>query len=91
MAEEKREDPGQALRAKSMAEYAERMKGKPTPTQAENDRAALGEHILEHEADGSPVEENLGVPPAGAHGRAMESGRSGSYQTRQATPPKPAT
>lgn len=39
---------------RSRAEAAERMsKGKPTPTQEENDRAALGEHILEHEDDGS--------------------------------------
>lgn len=27
---------------------------KPTPTQDENDRAALGEHVLEKEPDGSP-------------------------------------
>src|SRR5262245_43749032 len=27
---------------------------KPTPTQEENDRFALGEHIIEHEKDGSP-------------------------------------
>jgi hypothetical protein len=27
---------------------------KPTPTQDENDRFALGEHIFEHEKDGSP-------------------------------------
>ena len=38
---------------RSRAEYAERMKGKPTPTQEENDLSALGAHILEHEDDGS--------------------------------------
>jgi hypothetical protein len=37
----------------SRAEYAERMKGKPTPTQEELDLAMLGAHILEHEDDGS--------------------------------------
>ena len=38
---------------RSRAEYGARMKGKPTPTQEENDMAACGAHILEHEADGS--------------------------------------
>lgn len=37
----------------SRAEYAERTKGRPTPTQEENDLAMLGAHILEHEDDGS--------------------------------------
>jgi hypothetical protein len=39
---------------RSRQEYAERAKGKPTPTQEENDLAAHGAHILEHAADGSP-------------------------------------
>ena len=47
LAEEKK------LADKSRAEYAERAKGKPTPTQEENDLAACGAHILEHEDDGS--------------------------------------
>ena len=37
----------------SRREFAERMKGKPTPTQEENDLAACGAHITEHEDDGS--------------------------------------
>ena len=52
-------------------------KGKPTPTQAENDRFALGEHILHHEEDGSDPDENQ---------RGLQAGKPGSYQTRQATP-----
>ena len=38
---------------KVKADFAERAKGKPTPTQEENDLAALGAHITEHEPDGS--------------------------------------
>jgi hypothetical protein len=37
----------------TMAEYYQRMKGKPTPTQEENDLAALGATFHEHEDDGS--------------------------------------
>src|SRR5262245_47730551 len=52
-------------------------KGKPTPTQEENDRAKLGEHVVEHEEDGSgPDDRTLPLT------RAMESGRGGVYQTR---------
>lgn len=63
---------------KSRAEYAERSKGKPTPTQEENDLAAHGAHILEHEHDGSDPDPNI---------RQMEStghpSRPQTYQTRQ--------
>ena len=59
------DDPGKAQREKSMQEFGERMKGKPTPTQAENDRAALGEHITQHEPDGSPEEETVRLTPSG--------------------------
>jgi hypothetical protein len=58
------EDPNRAAREKvleqnrkaveqSQKEFGERTGGKPTPTQDENDRAALGEHIHQHEDDGS--------------------------------------
>jgi len=56
-------------------------KGRPTPTQEENDRSKLGEYIAEHEDDGSG--------PDAAHEfaqRQMEAQRGGGYQTRQATP-----
>jgi len=70
---------------KDTQEYADRVrkagfdrlsKGKPTPTQAENDRFALGEYILHHEEDGSDPEEQ----------KALQGGKPGSYQTRQSTP-----
>jgi hypothetical protein len=68
---------------RSRAEYAERSKGKPTPTQEENDLAALGAHILEHEDDGSgPDPFNKGLEE-----RHVEADRSQakpqSYATRQ--------
>jgi hypothetical protein len=64
----------------SKAQYAERMKGKPTPTQEENDLAALGAHFHEHEPDGSDpdpfqTKQSEAAKPSG-----------GGYQTRQATP-----
>jgi hypothetical protein len=65
---------------KSKAEFAEKTKGKPTPTQEENDLAALGAHFAEHEADGSDPDPNV----AKQSEPAKPSG--GGYQTRQATP-----
>jgi hypothetical protein len=66
---------------KSRAEYAARSKGKPTPTQEENDIVALGGHILEHEADGSDPDPNVV-----AHNKSMEASHSShkpqSYSTR---------
>ena len=54
---------------------------KPTPTQAENDRAALGEHILEHEDDGSGPD-----PHVEAQTKHVEAGKPAqSYQTRHTT------
>lgn len=66
----------------SRAEYAERMKGRPTPTQEENDLAAHGAHIIEHDDDGS------GPDPfnKAQHTRNLEAdrsqGRAQNYQTR---------
>jgi hypothetical protein len=74
---------------KSHEDYAERMAGKPTPSQEENDLAAEGAHIIEHDADGSPPDPHGGP----IQGRAMEakptSGGSHGYETR-ATTSKPA-
>jgi hypothetical protein len=62
----------------SRAEYARLSKGKPTPTQEENDLAALGAHILEHEADGSDEEKALEpAHPSGGGSRPQ------TYATRQ--------
>jgi hypothetical protein len=54
-------------------------KGKPTPTQEENDIAILGGHP-ELEADGS------GPDPHNLSTRNVEAGKPGAYQTRAATP-----
>ncbi|MCP3471412.1 hypothetical protein NLM33_18720 [Bradyrhizobium sp. CCGUVB1N3] len=66
---------------KSRTEFAERTKGKPTPTQEENDLAMCGAHILEHEDDGS------GPDPHQA--KVLEAEKpsarpAGNYQTRSA-------
>jgi dephospho-CoA kinase len=91
MAEEKNEaiktqlEEGKERREASFKEYTERMKGKPTPTQEENDRAMLGEHIVEHEPDGSPLESDLHELQT----RQMErrpGQQQGGYTTRQGTP-----
>jgi hypothetical protein len=69
---------------KSRAEFAERTKGKPTPTQEENDLAMCGAHILEHEPDGSDPDPN--VSGAEKHLEADKPARSQNYQTRQHRP-----
>jgi hypothetical protein len=71
-------------RAKDAEERAKKQ-GKPTPTQAENDLAALGHHP-ELEADGSPPD------PFGQ--RQLQGEPAGGYATRQVTglagsPPRP--
>jgi hypothetical protein len=62
-----------------MKEFAERTKGKPTPTQEENDEAALGKSFvgIEHEADGADPD------PSGQVGKQMEGKPGSGYQTRQ--------
>jgi hypothetical protein len=47
-----------AARAKQDEQRERNMKGKPTPTQEENDLAVLGAHITEHEDDGSGPDPN---------------------------------
>jgi len=63
---------------KGRAEYAERMKGKPTPTQEENDLHALGATFMEHEDDGGGPDPN--VPT-----RHVEAKPGGGYATRHVT------
>jgi len=66
-------------------------KGKPTPTQEENDLAALGAHVMEKEDDGSGPDPGLTPPaePTEQKSRSMEAGQAGGYSTRQTTA-KPA-
>jgi hypothetical protein len=66
---------------KSRAEFIERTKGKPTPTQEENDIVASGGHVLEHENDGSGPD-----PYATKHLEAEKSStKPQGYQTRDQT------
>jgi hypothetical protein len=79
--------------AKSHAEFARLTKGKPTPTQEENDRAALGEHIAEHEADGSDPDPNQtrqleAVKPSGA-GYQTRASTAGSHSSTHRSSHKP--
>lgn len=69
------------LADKSRAEFAERSKGKPTPTQEENDLAMHGAHILEHEPDGSDPDPNV-------QAKNLEAGHAPArgYETRQHAP-----
>jgi hypothetical protein len=79
-----------AAREKASKETAKTAgEAKPTPTQEENDLAALGVHVDEHEADGSPPDAH--VPPdvygTTPHNKKLEADRpSGGYTTRTATP-----
>ena len=79
----KRLDEERAAREKAHAELREVAGAtKPTPTQAENDAAAMGVHVIEHEADGSPDPNE----PHAQIKQAEPAKPRASYQTRAATP-----
>lgn len=67
---------------KSREEAAERLKGKPTPTQDEIDRTRLGEHVTSKDDDGSG--------PEPVFTRQVESKKPSAapagYSTRTANP-----
>lgn len=66
---------------KSRADYQSRMKGKPTPTQEENDLAMCGAQFIEHEPDGSDLDPGGGPPTL--EPRHMEAERPArGYTTR---------
>lgn len=88
---EQTEDPGKALKEKSLAEFAERTKGRPAPTQDENDRAKLGEHVIEKEHDGSDPDPSTLQAAAQKTKQSTAQGSGAPYQTKQATPAKPTT
>jgi len=58
---------------RSRQQFHDLTRGKPTPTQEENDLAACGQHFHLHEDDGS------GPDP---HARHMEADKGAPYQTR---------
>ena len=74
-------------REQRMAEAPEG--GKPTPTQEENDLAAMGVHIPEHEPDGSPVQDPTGTPLDKHNKQSTAKPGTAGYQTRAAQPAKP--
>ena len=85
MADDKRlEEDRKMLEAQreARAKLLDRKRGKPTPTQAENDLAALGHHI-DIEPDGSDLDPNLPQPSATRQVTATQAPSSASYQTRQ--------
>jgi hypothetical protein len=93
VATKKRLADERAAREKKHAEQHDASAGwKPTPTQDENDLTASGEHVTEHEPDGSPPDPNVPQPPPpeGGATSAREAKPSqqqrGDYQTRAAAP-----
>jgi hypothetical protein len=71
---------------KSRQEYLDRAKGKPTPTQEENDLAALGAHLVEKEEDGSPLDPNVRQTK---QSEAKKPAGGGNYETRAQQPAQP--
>jgi hypothetical protein len=67
---------------KSRAEYAARTKGKPTPTQEENDLAMSGGHILQHEDDGSAPDPHNKPVEDKALDAEKPAAKPQTYQTR---------
>jgi hypothetical protein len=59
---------------------------KPTPTQEENDLAASGVHVDEHEPDGSPPDSNDPTLTPQERAKALEANKPGAYQTRAVQP-----
>ena len=76
--------------AKSRAESQEKLsKGKPTPTQEENDRAMMGEHIMEHEDDGSGEDPHPSAQTT--YNKQVEGSSKGAYKTREMKAPETTT
>lgn len=75
------------VREKSAAEFAERMKGKPTPTQQELDLAKLGATFTEHEADGSNLDTTASLPD---EKKLLEQSRREYEERMAAGPPVPS-
>lgn len=73
-------------RKKATEEYAKRMENaKPTPSQEENDRARLGDDVVEKADDGSGPEIKFAMRPV--EEKASEAKpAAASYQTRQVKP-----
>jgi hypothetical protein len=79
--------------AKRIADADERQKGKPTPTQEENDLAKMGVNVAEKEDDGSGPERLPGETREAAEARVKTTTKeskpaatTSTYQTRQTKP-----
>jgi membrane protein involved in colicin uptake len=88
-AEEAKKKLGEAREAREKAsKEREKTAGatKPTPTQEENDLAAMGVQVAEHEDDGSGPDPNVPAPDAHGHTtKQMEAGKPTAkpgYQTK---------
>lgn len=61
------------VRGGTFEEAVKRMEGtRPTPTQEENDKAAMGEHVEKHAPDGSPEEKQPATVTAEEHKAARD-------------------
>jgi len=63
------------------------VEGKPTPTQEENDLAAMGVHVIDKEPDGSP-EQPQGMQTKQEQARKPAAAGQ-TYPTRSMSPAKP--
>ena len=71
-------DRGKAIKEKALKNQKDMDSWKPTPTQEENDLAALGQQVMDKEPDGSP-EEGTAPDPQTRH---LEGARGRGYETR---------
>ena len=95
--------PGAPARGRGLAErrgaterakddYKERSKGRPTPTQEENDMSALGAHILKHDDDGSITTRHMEARPGGGEYRTRDTTAGPAHRDTARRPqPPPAT
>ena len=77
----------QEWQKKVVEQVAKNTSVRPTPTQEELDKSALGIAVLTHEEDGSPLDPR--APAWSKHEVAKPAG--GGYQTRQSRPVSPTS
>jgi hypothetical protein len=78
-------DRGKEIKERSLKQQKDMTGWKPTPTQEENDLAAVGQHVMDKEPDGSPEEPvTAEFAPSGTTSRQMEGSRGRGYETRGA-------
>ena len=87
-ATKKRRAEESKAREKEHAEQHDAAAGiKPTPTQAENDLAASGVHVVDKEPDGSAEQSPTGTPLSGQTAREVKpAANNPGYSTRTVRP-----